>query len=448
MHSNIIIFIGVVQTILFLTHFAIYKAVLFFGDIQGKSALILRISFIVLSVFFFVGSIITAKGYSVAGRTIYTVAAVWLGTLVWLFGFTVIGVILWNIGTMIFPILSSTILYRQIFGGILLAIVIGINIYGLINAQYIRTTRYDVEIPNLPPAWFGKKAVLVADTHYGNIWNVTAARQLVEKISELKPDVILISGDYFDGPKINFAEVAEEYRELASSTPYGIFYVTGNHEEYRGKDMYLEPLRDINFKILDSDSVLVNGLRIAGISYADGTTKEKQDLAMKKIHAEINADKNDALGDAIDSATDDIANGKNRVSKDSTESSENIENRASKASRAKIIADGEKLATEIITAPIILLKHVPLLLDSALEHGVYLQVSGHTHRGQIWPFSIITNRMYKGFDYGLKTYKSTNLHSDLITTSSMQVLTTSGAGSWGPPQRIGTFSEIVEITFK
>ncbi len=426
MNSGLILFIGIVQGILFLAHFVVYKAVLFFGNIDGKAALVTKLSFLGLSIFFMIGSIITAQGYSLIGRSVYTVAAIWLGVLFWLFSMAVIGSLLWfsfeyifgNILGNVFPAISTylgQIHTRQSFGLILLTIVLAINVYGVINAQFIRTTKYNIVIPNIPETWWNRKIVFIADTHFGNIWNVNAAQRIVEKIEKMDPDIILISGDFFDGPKINFDEVAQVFEPLVKSTPEGVFFVTGNHEEYQDKEMYLAPLRNIGVKILDSNSVLVRGLRIAGISYADGTTAEKQREAMKKIRAEINADKNQAYASEPD----------------------------------QMLA--EVKSKEVSDAPIIFLKHTPLLLDVAADAGMAVQLSGHAHRGQMWPFSIITKKIYKGYDYGLKTFsgywKNTIPVPDLrAPAKKMQVLTTSGAGSWGPPQRFGTVSEIVEIT--
>jgi hypothetical protein len=85
--------------------------------------------------------------------------------------------------------------------------------------------------------------------------------------------------------------------------------------------------------------------------------------------------------------------------------------------------------------PSILLKHVPFHLKVAEEQGVSLQLSGHTHHGQVLLFRFITSRVYQGYDYGLKW------SGDLL------VYTSSGAGTWGPPMRLDTKPEIVVITF-
>jgi hypothetical protein len=84
----------------------------------------------------------------------------------------------------------------------------------------------------------------------------------------------------------------------------------------------------------------------------------------------------------------------------------------------------------------ILLNHVPHRLPIAEQAGVSLQLSGHTHGGQVFPFSWITRRAFGKFTYGLQHF------------GGMQVYTSSGAGSWGPPMRVGTHSEIVLLTFE
>jgi uncharacterized protein len=85
--------------------------------------------------------------------------------------------------------------------------------------------------------------------------------------------------------------------------------------------------------------------------------------------------------------------------------------------------------------PALLLKHVPLQLKEIAEAGINFVICGHTHHGQVWPFRYITKRYFKGFDYGFKMFKN------------LQVYTSSGAGTWGPPMRVFTKSELVKITF-
>ena len=83
----------------------------------------------------------------------------------------------------------------------------------------------------------------------------------------------------------------------------------------------------------------------------------------------------------------------------------------------------------------ILLVHQPMNLPVAAEEGVSLQLSGHTHRGQMWPWTMIVKRVYRRFAYGLSRL------------GDLQVYTSSGVGTWGPPLRVGTRSEIVLLSF-
>ena len=87
------------------------------------------------------------------------------------------------------------------------------------------------------------------------------------------------------------------------------------------------------------------------------------------------------------------------------------------------------------SAPSILLRHAPFDLDMAAAKGFSLALFGHTHQGQIFPLNFLTKKIYKGYDYGLKNHGAT------------QIYTSSGVGTWGPPLRLGTRSEIVLIEF-
>ncbi len=98
----------------------------------------------------------------------------------------------------------------------------------------------------------------------------------------------------------------------------------------------------------------------------------------------------------------------------------------------------ERLASMNINKdrPSILLKHIPSDVDISRDAGVSLHISGHTHRAQMWPLSYLPKAIFKGFDYGLNKMGDT------------QVYTSSGVGTWGPPLRVGTNSEIVLFNLK
>jgi predicted MPP superfamily phosphohydrolase len=95
----------------------------------------------------------------------------------------------------------------------------------------------------------------------------------------------------------------------------------------------------------------------------------------------------------------------------------------------------------------ILLKHSPSNLDITEDAGYDLQLSGHTHRAQVFPFSLIAKAIYKGYDYGLKDYTGI-LGNKAAGDIKLKVMTSSGAGTWGPPFRFMTNSEIVVLNIK
>ncbi len=259
---------------------------------------------------------------------------------------------------------------------LLYLIAILLNIYGVYNSTTTKIVNRDVYIKNLPEVWIDKTAVLVADTHYGRVFNYEHASKTVAIINSLDSDYLFFVGDFYDGPRMDYASVANPYKDIKARK----FFVSGNHEYYaessNSDEDILGHISKAGFQIINSTSTVLGGVRIIGVDY--------------------DRDKNSSK-DMIDIAYESF---------------------------------------ERDNMPSIVLKHVPLNIDKLEKEGASLVLSGHTHNGQILPFNILTKLIHKGYNYGLKNSGDT------------QVLVTSGVGTWGPVQRIGTNSEIVHITFK
>jgi predicted MPP superfamily phosphohydrolase len=245
-------------------------------------------------------------------------------------------------------------------------------IYGLFNAARIRVTRYTVALRHLPGPWEGKTGVLVSDIHLGNIRSVGFARRIVARINALRPDIVFIGGDMFDGARVDLDACVEPWSTLRA--PAGAYFVTGNHDEFSDSSRIAAALRNVGVRVLDNEMVPVQGLQIVGIH--DGAAREE------RTYREILA-------------------------------------------RARLEPD----------RPSILLNHQPSHLSIPREAGISLQLSGHTHRGQFWPWTHLVARVYGPFAYGLHR------------SAGLQVITSSGVGTWGPPLRVATRSEIVLIRF-
>lgn len=262
---------------------------------------------------------------------------------------------------------------RTILVEILIAMALFGSLYGFINSGLVRVARINVRLLNLPDQWKGKTAVWVSDAHLGHVRNLGFARRIAAMVMELHPDILFIGGDLYDGTAVDLDRVIEPFSQI--SPPYGTYFITGNHEEFSDNTPYLGAVRRAGMKVLQNEMVNVKGLQIIGVDYRDTRSEGRFKMILEKMRID----------------------------------------------RRK---------------PSILLKHTPFGLPVARDQGISLQISGHTHRGQVFLFRFITSRVYKGFDYGLK-------HLD-----GLLVYTSSGAGTWGPPLRVDTIPEIVAMTFE
>jgi uncharacterized protein len=244
---------------------------------------------------------------------------------------------------------------------------------GILNARLIRLKRIKVKLPNLPPSWRGRTAALVSDLHLGQINGRGFIRKVVARLIHLRPDALFIAGDFFDGVKVSAGSLASELKHF--SAPFGAFFVTGNHEEFSDPAKYVEAMENAGVRVLKNERVTVDGLDIIGVHYGDSVRPE----------------------------------------------------------RLRSILQGAGLRSGHAS---VLIAHAPHQLEVAEQQGVSLQLSGHTHAGQFYPFVWLIRRIFRQYAYGLNRF------------GKMMVYTSSGCGTWGPPMRAGTRPEIVLIEFE
>jgi uncharacterized protein len=298
-------------------------------------------------------------------RLSYRVSAVWLGVL----NFCLFAAIAcW--GASAVAKVFGLGLDRPVVAAVFYGLAILASVGGILNAAWLRVTRVNVKLSHLPQAWAGRDVVLMSDLHLGEIRGAGFMRRVVNKVQSLQPYAVFMSGDMFDGPKADYDGLLEPCRQL--SAPAGVYFVTGNHEEFTDRSKYIAAVERAGVRVLHNEKVTVQGLQIVGVH--DGEASEPEQL--RKILQEAAVD----CGQAS-----------------------------------------------------ILLAHRPSNLAIVEAAGISLQVSGHTHKGQFWPWNWVIYRVHGPFAYGL------NRLGNLL------VLTSSGAGTWGPPMRLGTKSEIVLI---
>jgi hypothetical protein len=251
------------------------------------------------------------------------------------------------------------------------AIVVGV--YGIINARWVRIRRVPVRLPNLPRSWRGRRAMVVSDLHLGHFNGAGFSQRIANFAAQLKPDIVFICGDFFDGTRTDPERMVAPFKQI--SAPLGMFFATGNHDEFGDRRHFLAALAGAGIRVLTNEKVIVDGLQILGVPYHDTTFP----IRMRANLEGLGIDRNAAS---------------------------------------------------------ILLNHVPNRLPIVEEAGVSLQLSGHTHGGQFFPFNWLTQRVFGKFTYGLNAF------------GALQVYTSFGAGTWGPPMRVGTRSEVVLLTFE
>src|SRR4030043_1073147 len=358
-----ILFISIVQSILFWGHWFLYRTLVrFFGLASPAMLLTLKVALGLLSVSLVLTSFLAFRYSNLLVRLLYSGAASWLGIFYFLILAALLAWILYGLAKLFhFP------LDRKILIEILIGMAFVASLYGFINAAVIRITRINVQPPGLSSSWKGKTAVWVSDTHLGQVRNFGFAQKIAAMVQDLHPDIIFFGGDLYDGEAVDVDKVIEPFSRI--SAPFGTYFITGNHEEFYDNTKYLQAVRRAGMRVLYNEKVELDGLQIIGVDYRDTRREEQFRTILQKI----------GIG-------------------------------------------GQRAG--------ILLKHAPFHLQAARDHGITLQLSGHTHHGQIFLFRFITSRIYQGYDYGLKRF------GDLL------VYTSSGAGTWGPPMRLDTKPEL------
>lgn len=366
----------VVQGFLTWLSYVIYETlVTAFGSGLGP----LEWIFVLFSFTFLTATLIAHKTARRAARAYYWLAARWFACLVPLFGGSVLFVLIERLGP--FFGLDLPPLWAGIFSFALAGAVI---VYGFWEAAHVVTTRITVALPNLPPEWQGKTLVFMSDLHLDGLNGAGFAGKIARRVAALCPEVVFVGGDlyeglscdagvFYEGLPCHAGKLIASFNNLKA--PRGLYFITGNHE-YLGTDEHLlAAVRGAGIRVLNNEVVDLGGLQLAGVDYRA------------------------------------VSSGANYAAV--------LENMKIDASK-----------------PSILLKHVPSRMELAAQKGFSLQLSGHTHHGQIWPLPYLTRRLFHGYDYGLKQF------------GAMAVYTSSGAGTWGPPFRFWTKSEIVAITLE
>jgi len=378
-NSNFIIFFSLVITIYGLINFYIGRRA--WQALPGTG----HIRYIFLGVFLFfvlaypLGRLLERLYYCGITKFIVLIGSFYLGFMIYTFFLALIFDILRGVNSFFhfFPAFSTKNPQKSaqiVFAGITIFALV-IVLIGHLNALHPRIRKLKIEISKSANNLKKLNLVLVSDVHLGTIIRNSRLLKIVDEINRLNPDVVLIPGDLIDEDITPVVEqnMAESLKQIRSK--YGVFACTGNHEYFSGVEQTVSYIQQSNITVLQ-DSVV----KIAGVLYLIG----RKDLMVEKF------------------------------------------------------SSGRKSLKELVKGldlnlPVILMDHQPFHLEEAEQNGIDLQLSGHTHHGQIFPFNLITKMIYeKSWGY--------------LKKGETHYYISCGVGTWGPPVRIGNTPEIVLIT--
>ncbi|MEK3750611.1 metallophosphoesterase [Paenibacillus sp. FSL E2-8871] len=306
----------------------------------------------------------------------------WMGIYFYLFLLLLLSDVILLISKWI-KIIPSPAPKRVIFHtrSVVLILVIGLVSYGIYNANQIKEVTYPIQI-HKSTSLDHLNIVLISDLHLGYVNDVKFIEDVVDRINNMQPDIVLMSGDIFNGNYYALSNPSKGIELLNTiQSTYGVYACLGNHDAGRSYDEIVNFIDKSNIKLLNDEHVVIDNQFVV-VGRRDSSPIGDQGHA-RAVTSEVMS---------------------------------NIDT----------------------TMPVIVMDHQP---TNMIQYGddVDLILSGHTHQGQVFPANLITNAMFT-VDYG-HYQKNQN---------SPNVIVTSGAGTWGPPLRIGTNSEIalIKVDFK
>ena len=385
-------FILVLGSILALMHLYVWKRTVKDTTSPGRSRILLTLVTVALFGLLF-AALVVPRVFGVADSAwVAWPGYIWFGVLVYLFlallVFEPVRLVLWlrrrRRRTRADAAHPAPAVDRRVFLARSAAVAAGAAAVGLTGVGMANALgrpellRVPVRLPRLNPAMDGFRIAVVSDIHLGPLLGRAHTERIVSMINATEPDLVAIVGDLVDGTVAELGAAAEPLQDLVSRE--GTFFVTGNHEYFvEDTAEWLDELERLGMNLLRNENTLI---RRGGAAFAL-------------------AGVNDPAGESDFDGAD----------------------------------YGRALAGVDAAQPTILMAHQPIQVTEAAARGVDLQLSGHTHGGQMWPFHYAVELAQPSL-------------AGLSTVDGTQLYVTRGAGFWGPPVRIGAPPDISVLTLR
>ncbi|HPY34507.1 MAG TPA: metallophosphoesterase [Smithellaceae bacterium] len=360
--------------IFLLTFFCVYGSINFYFFFRARSILhfsgFLQVAILILLISLIVAPVLVRLLESLRYEQIArAVACIGYLWMAFVFLFFVIN-LSFDLVRLLYKMFGAGPLLKTLFFGLSVLLSVVLVVYGYFEAQNIRVRHLEIATERILPQPGKLRIVQISDAHVGIIIRKQRLDRLLQLVREAAPDVLVCTGDLLDGELDNIVDDAERFADIEA--PYGKFAVLGNHEYYAGLKRSIEFTQAAGFRFLRDESFEVAGIMIFG---EDDITGRVPGTTKKSLEFQ----------------------------------------RALAQSRDQFV---------------LLLKHQPFV---NLNANFNLQLSGHTHGGQLYPFGFIV-RLYFPKIYGLHELAPGKL-----------LYVSRGVGTWGPPVRVFAPPEITVI---
>jgi predicted MPP superfamily phosphohydrolase len=380
---QIAIFLCFFALILGLTHYYIHQRVSYFLQLDAAQSTTVGVALGLFACLSLLALPLSRMLPREKARLISWIAYPWMG-----FAFlTFIGFLITEIVWLVLNVIDAytgtmpSLRTQTQYGVVTLGIVTALSAYALWQGlRPVQVHPITIHLKKLPPQLDGLRLAQITDLHVGPTLGRSWVQDVVNRTNALQADIIVITGDLIDGSLSDLRHHIEPLGQLRA--PHGVYFITGNHEYYSGVEDWCGFVESIGITLLRN----------------------------RRVSLTINNHSIDLAG------VDDWSSG-------------------------HFPGEGPDLTKALTgrdtTKPVILLAHQPLAAHEAAKQGVDLQLSGHTHGGQIWPFHYLIY-LQQPYNQGLFQYPN----------AALQLYVSTGTGFWGPPMRLGAPAEITHITLR
>jgi uncharacterized protein len=375
--TGFLIFFSLVTSVYAAAHYYLFTWFVRWAKPPKRIEKIVFVAFCLLVISFPLSRVLSWRDFNHFTYLLMLAASVWMGLVLYLIIFSLAS----DLGLIFARLFGAKrrsgergfLKFRRLLFGMILAVTVSIGGCALYEARRVGVSNLEIPLAGLPKELEGLTIAHLSDVHFGVLNNTGKLERLVALTNSLNPDLIVITGDWVDESVAHMEDMAGPLKKLRGKK--GVYAITGNHDYYAGVDRAVGIMREAGIEVLRNEiRILPGGLQLLGIDDPTGARR---------------------MGDVA-------------------------------ADFAAIVSRADP------SKPSILLYHQPIHFEKAARAGIGLQLSGHTHGGQLYPVIHISKRIYP---------RTPGLHR--LEKSFLYV--NRGAGTWGPPMRFLSPPEIALI---